>query len=131
MGVSKKNRRKIIVEQREFYWYVCEDVDDFPEAATGDLRVVNILSEDKTFIVRYHIGQSVPELRHVTIIGHEFGGGMEPGSWRRFLCPDWCPGLIVNPAVVRRIIEWCLDPVSRIAVDYAGRPVESQGGDPG
>ena len=131
MGVSKKNRRKTIVGQREFYWYVCEDIDDFHEAAASDLRAVNILSEDKTFIARYHIGQSIPELRHVTIIGREFGGSMEPGSWRRFLCPDWCPESIVTPAVVRQIIEWCLDPVPRLAVDYAGLPVQSQENKPG
>lgn len=131
MGVSKKNRRKIVVNQREFYWSVCEDVADFPETAASDLRAVNILSDDKRFIARYHIGQSIPELRHITIIGPEFGGSIEPGSWRRFHCPDWCPKSIVTPTLVREIIEWCLDASPRPEVDHAGRRVESMGDDPG
>ena len=122
MGVASKNRRKITVGGRTYLWYVSEDIDDFPPMVSRDLRALNILSKDKRFIVRYHLGQTVSERRHITVIGGEFGGAQDPGCWRRFLCPDWCPDTVVTPGVVRSIIEWCLDPAIRTAVDYTGTP---------
>ncbi len=125
MGVATKNRRRIVVQGRNYLWYIAKDIEDFPNSVSGDLHALNILSEDKRFIARYHLGQTDEQRRHITIIGREFGGIDEPGCWKRFLCPDWCPNSAVTPSVVREIIEWCSDPNSKISVDYAGKPIET------
>ena len=124
MGVATKNRRRIVVRGLDYLWYVAEDIEDFPHSITGDLNALNILSEDKRFIARYHLGQADDQRRHITIIGREFRGIDEPGCWRRFLCPDWYKNSAVTPSVVRAIIEWCSDPSSKTAVDYSGKPIE-------
>lgn len=115
-----------MVSDREFLWYVAEDIDNFPLTVDGDLHALNILSEDKQFIVRYHLNQMDSERRHITVIGAEFGKSRKAGRWRRFLCPDWCLEGAITPSIVREVIEWCLDSNSRIAVDYTGAQIESQ-----
>ena len=124
MGVATKNRRKIKVGDRGFLWYVAEDVDDFPPTVDGSLHALNILSEDKSFIVRYHLNQVDSERRHITVIGSEFGGSHEAGCWRRFLSPGWCQESAVTPGIVREIIEWCLASSPRTAVDYTGSQID-------
>lgn len=125
MGVARKNRRSIQVGDREFLWYIAEDIDSFPPTVDGSLHALNILSEDKQFMVRYHLNQVDSERRHITVIGAEFGGSREAGCWRRFRCPDWCPSGAITPGIVREVIEWCFDSSSRIAVDHAGSRVDS------
>jgi len=51
MGIAKKGRRKLTVAGRLFIWYVAEDDD------SADL-VLTVASEDKSFIVKYHLGQA-------------------------------------------------------------------------
>ena len=125
MGVATKNRRKLTVGDREFLWYVAEDIDDFPPTVEGSLHALNILSEDKQFIVRYHLNQVDSERRHITVIGAEFGGSREGGCWRRFVTPRWCQEGPVTPGIVREVIELCLDSSPRIAVDYTGSQVDN------
>lgn len=127
MATAEKKRRKIIVGERRFLWYVAEDVDGFPPTVDGNLYALNIVSEDKRFIVRYHLGQSDSERRHITVIGPEFGNRTNPGCWRRYLCPHWSSDRGVAPAMVREIIEWCLGTRLRTAVDHAGLPLERTG----
>ena len=125
MGVAKKGKRTITVHDRVFLWYVGEDLDDFPPTiGQNDLWALNILSEDKKFIVRYHIGQVDESTRHITVLGTEFSGAKHNGKWRRFKCPAWCQEGSAQPRDVRKIIEWCLSPdKSLIEVDYKGRPL--------
>jgi hypothetical protein len=65
MTISRKGRRRIVVNGREFLWYVAEDVDD---ACVPTLTVV---SSDRRFLVRYALLQP-DELLHVVVIGPEF-----------------------------------------------------------
>lgn len=44
MGVNKKGKRKICVENKEYVWYVNEDYD-------SPYYILNIFSEDKSLIV--------------------------------------------------------------------------------
>ncbi|SHK27704.1 hypothetical protein SAMN02745181_3551 [Rubritalea squalenifaciens DSM 18772] len=113
MGVAKKYRRKITVGGRKFLWHVTEDLDDFPTTVDGNLHALNIISQDKKFIVRFHLHQGISEQRHLTVIGAEFGDSLETGCWRRFLCPDWCPDGVITPSIVRSVIEWSLDTAPR------------------
>src|SRR5947209_3185842 len=102
MAVRKKGRRRIEVCGRHFVWYVCED----PDSAD---TVLHVASEDKRFIVTYHLNQ--PDPPFLIVLGKEFpsvpGTG---GVWRRFLCPAWEHESVMTPGGVRRLIEWCLAP---------------------
>ena len=127
MGIAKKKRRKIVVNGRDFFWYIAEDDDSFPPTVlnnlheVNDLHALNVISEDKKFIVRYHLGQENPDTRHLTVIGEEFAGQNYHGSWRRFKCPRWGSRDTVTPKDVRGLIEWCLEENKEIIeVDYRG-----------
>jgi len=122
MAVSHKTRRTIDVNGRRFLWYVADDIDDFPRTVSANnLHALNIVSEDKAFLVRFHLGQQHAAQRHITVLGREFTGASTGECWRRFRCPDWCPDGKVTPKTVRAIIEWCHDPsILRVEVDYRG-----------
>jgi hypothetical protein len=68
MSVAKKNRRKITIGDRCFFWNVKNNLDWI---AQGCPLVLSIISENKHFNVQYGINQD--ELhRHLTSLGQEF-----------------------------------------------------------
>ncbi len=128
MAVARKGKRRISVNRTTYFWYVAGDWDSFPYWVTGNPHAVNIVSEDKRLIVRYHLGQQDSEGRHITVIGQLLEGARHSGQWRRFRCPAWCDGDIVRPGDVRAIIEWCLDKTRPlIEVDWNGEPISHDG----
>jgi hypothetical protein len=129
MGVAKKNRRTIVVNERNYFWYIAEDVENFPVEVMPNLYALNVISEDKKFVVRYHLGQKDPSTRHLIVIGEEFVGQDCRGPCRRFRCPRWGSENRVTPKHVRAAIEWCLAENKEIVeVDYRGRPIDNSGG---
>jgi len=122
MGVSPKNKRKIIVNNRTYYWYVKEDPDDFPyDLVNHNLNALNIVSEDKRFIVRYYLGFKSKDKRYLVVIGKDFAGKDHPGTWQRVKCPEWCKGGIVTPKDAESIIKWCMQKKNDIVlVDFGG-----------
>jgi hypothetical protein len=83
MGVRKSGRRRIEVAGRSFVWYVCGDPDSLD-------MVLHVVSEDKRFLVNYHIAQPGEPL--LIVIGRDFPGVHDVGGvWRRFRCPRWVP----------------------------------------
>jgi hypothetical protein len=115
MGVRKKGRRRIDVEGRPFLWYVCDD----PDSAD---TVLPVISEDKGFIVQYHLGQTGEPF--LIVLGHDFPEVPEAGGcWLRFRCPRWETDSGVTPGGVRRLIEGCLSaPKELVEVDWRGVP---------
>jgi hypothetical protein len=103
MGVRKSGRRRIEVAGRTFVWYVCDDTD------SAD-RVLHVVSEDKRFLVKYHLAQ--PGEPFLIVIGRDFPGVAGAGGvWRRFRCPGWeAADGVVTPIRVRRLIDWCFSP---------------------
>jgi hypothetical protein len=72
MAITTKNRRKLVTNNRKFIWYVKDDPD------SGDF-VLHVVSEDKNFIVNYHLHQ--PEsTRYLIILGKEFPGLPDAGG---------------------------------------------------
>ncbi len=117
MGVSTKKRRKLTVNNRLYVWYVKEDYD-FPN------YVLHVFSDDKQFIVHYHLRQS-SDIRHIIVHGPDFprvaGTG---GVWRRFRCPEWgIENGAVTPRTVRNLIDWCQSSGNTTEVDYVGKAV--------
>ncbi|KQO14718.1 hypothetical protein [Paenibacillus sp. Leaf72] len=117
MGINKKGRRKIVCNARLFYWYVQPDYDD-----CGQIKL-NIVSDDKKWIVSYEVGQSKnPKTPHIVIKGREFEGLDRSGwqGWMRVQTPIW-EDTIITPELVKTIIEWCFHKKERlIVVDWKG-----------
>lgn len=117
MAVTTKNRRKLLINNRRFIWYIRDDPD------SADF-VLHVISEDKNFIVVYHLHQ--PEsTRYLIIIGKEFPGlANAGGNWIRVRCPQWETNHSITPASVHRLIEWCfLDEKELIRVNWLGQPL--------
>lgn len=117
MGVNKKGRRKMVCNDRIFYWYVKSDDEDF-----GRIKL-NIVSDDKKCIVGYEVGQSKnPKMPYIVIQGREFEGLDRSGwqGWARVQTPIW-EDTIITPGLVKTIIEWCFHKKERlIVVDWNG-----------
>ena len=126
MGVSKKRRRQIVRNDRLFYWCVKPD-DDY-----CDLLYLSIVSDDKKFMVSYHLNQkNLPhpiahENPFIVVLGKEFKGLDNLGHfWERFLVPEW-KDEIATPSLVAQIIDWCLTVEIVTPVDYKGNILESR-----
>lgn len=119
MSIATKNRRKLKVAEREFVWYIRDDPD------SADM-VLHVASQDKRFIVTYHLAQPSSTC-HLTVIGREFPGLADAGGvWIRVLCPEWEKDSVVTPAGVRRLIEWCLSEKRELVrVNWRGEPLTS------
>ncbi|SCW80389.1 hypothetical protein SAMN04487970_105141 [Paenibacillus tianmuensis] len=117
MGISKKNRRKIIRQGKVFYWYVNPDYDD-----AGKIKV-HILSEDKKFIVAYEIGQvsRMGKSPYLVVIGQEFNGySLQRTGYIRAWTPAW-DDFPATPLLVGKIIDWCYSEKQEIVlVDWKG-----------
>lgn len=122
MGVAKKGKRKLTVDGRRYLWYIAQDLD-----AAG-MVALNVLSNDKRFIVRYYLAEPVAT-RHVVVIGAEFAGHTRTGpGWKRYRCPQFGTSSAVIPADVRSLIMWCHAETSdRHEVDWRGQVVGPAG----
>jgi hypothetical protein len=117
MTISRKNRRRIVVAEREFIWYVAEGVDN------ASIPTLTVTSVDRRFLVKYALLQP-DELLHVVVIGPEFRNPGCGGSWRRFRSPRFGTLETIAPADVRALIEWALDPEPlSVEVDWRGEPI--------
>ena len=93
MGIAKKYRRKLVIGERLFLWWVREIQ---PEDWLGP--VLTVASDDKRFLVRYYLGQK-EEQRFLVVLGPEFPGLPDAGGcWIRVLCPQWESGSSVQPS---------------------------------
>jgi hypothetical protein len=117
MAIATKRRRKLDVDGRLFVWFFASDDDSLD-------KVLHVASDDKAFIVIYHLRQR-DEGRTLIVLGREFGGLPDAGGpWIRVACPKWEDGDVIGPGSVRRLIEWGLDPgkpIVRLQAD--GRPI--------
>ncbi|MDC0764286.1 hypothetical protein POF51_26555 [Brevibacillus sp. AG] len=117
MGVNSKGKRKLEHSGRTYYWIVQQDIEDY-----GRINL-SIVSEDKKFIVSYHVGQSTnSETPYIVVKGIEFGGleNYSRQGWVRIQTPSWEDSFI-TPGLVKTIIDWCLLRKDRLTfVDWEG-----------
>ncbi len=118
MTVSRKGKRRIVVEEREYLWWIALNDEFFAPPGPGDaLRVV---LPEGGFHVELHRGQINPERSHVTIQAKP--GGRIPSG--RFRCPVF-DTTAVTPSTVRTLIEWVFDPATVwLPVDFRGHPAK-------
>ena len=126
MAIAKKRKRKITINDRDFYWSVKPDDDDF-----GLLHLF-IASDDKKFIVSYPLANKNPESGvscmqsnpYIIVMGKEFKGLDNLGhGWERFAVPKW-DDEAVTPSLVADIINWCLTIEKVTPVDWSGNKLE-------
>jgi hypothetical protein len=117
MAVRTKGRRKIMVNQRQFVWYIADDYD-------SNDNVLHVVSEDKKFIVNYHLGQP-EQKRFIATFGSEFPGLPDAGGcWIRVLCPEWEQNSVITPGSIHRLVDWCLNQERElIRVDDGGKAI--------
>lgn len=118
MGISKKGKRKIIVNDAEYYWYVTFDYDILE---LGTDKLLTIISEDKKFLIKYPINQSCSGQNLIVVLGKIFGGkGKWGSSWQRLICQKWEIEGKISPFSVEQIIKWSLKDKKIQLVDYKG-----------
>ena len=104
MSISKKNKRKVSIDDRLFYWWVRQDRD-------GPYTLLSILSEDRCFYIVYALGQA--SSYHTPVLevrGKEFPGLPNAGRGvKRVQTPQWDDDIAITPAFVRQLIHWSLD----------------------
>lgn len=100
MGVSRKGRRTLRYKDTEFIWWVSPDEDDC------DKIYLNIVSEDKSIILSYRVGDG----SFVVISkGRIFQGHKTSGNWESYGIPFKEPLMTVTPRDVERLVEWAVD----------------------
>jgi hypothetical protein len=117
MTISAKHRRRIIVNDLPYLWWVTDALeDDFLGTNT-----LSVCSPDKRLLVRYGLAQP-DESRYLVVLGPRFKGLPDsPGPWRRYRCPQFGDHDGVAPKDVAAFIRWCTDPTGdAVAVDYRG-----------
>ncbi|MBD5470448.1 MAG: hypothetical protein HDR19_04885 [Lachnospiraceae bacterium] len=95
MGVSTKRRRKIIVNEKSYVWYIKPD-DDNP------YNILNIISEDKKFIILCPLKTNTS---YIISKGLVFQNKQTRGCWERYLLPFCIPEMI-TPQFITKVILW-------------------------
>lgn len=112
MGVSKKGRRKISVNNVDYIWYVDLDND-------SPYYVLNIVSEDKTLILSCPLETETP---YLISKGTVFQNKKSSGHWNRYLLPFDVPK-IVTPSVVSEIIAWATQNADAEIIEWNGKNI--------
>ncbi len=107
MGLNKKGKRKITFQDQIYYWHILSEFGDY-----SSMLSLNIVSEDKKFIIKYYIIQyDTEESYTMKIIGDKFPKLSEQIKKRPVRIN--CPKLIddgkknIEPKDVRLVLEWC------------------------
>ncbi len=95
MSMRTKGRRKIIVGNQTYIWYVALD-DDTP------YNVLNIASDDKYLILSCPLQTKIA---YVISKGRIFQTKETNGTWNRYLLPFNIPEMI-TPKFVKKLIVW-------------------------
>ena len=95
MGVRKKGRRKITVDNKEYIWYVSLDDE-------SDYYLLNISSDDKSYVLTCPLKMEIP---YLISKGKLFKNEETDGIWHRYELPFDIPE-IVTPAFVTKVIAW-------------------------
>lgn len=112
MSISTKRRRRIIVRDKAYFWYVALD-DESP------YNILNIVSEDKYLILSCPLRTGK---EYVISKGRVFQTKETDGCWNRYLLPFSIPD-IITPRFVKELIVWSTGDTEAIPIDGIGNPV--------
>ncbi len=115
MTVSRKGKRRIIIKEREFLWWIGEKDELFlPEGLAESVQVV---LPEGGFYLELQRGLNNPA-RSCVLINAKPGGPIPSGC---FHCPVF-DTTAVTPRTVRTLIEWVFDPATvLLPMDWYGR----------
>lgn len=99
MGVSKKGRRTITYKDQKYIWWVEPYEDDC------DKIYLRILSEDKSLILRYRVGDGS---FIVVSEGRMFQGKKQQGTAKLYRLPMEEPIDVATPKIVVELVEWAV-----------------------
>ncbi|MBQ4522470.1 MAG: hypothetical protein IJA10_05885 [Lachnospiraceae bacterium] len=112
MGVRKKSRRKISVDDKEYIWYVEVDYD-------SPYHILNIVSNDKQLVLSCPIDTETP---YLISKGKLFQNKDTNGNWNRYLLPFNIPE-IVTPSFVAKIITWAMQDINTQIIAWNGKNI--------
>ncbi len=120
MSIAKKGRRKLVRNDKVYYWSVKDSKED-------DRFYLTIVSNDKKFIVKYMLNQRdksslfSPKNPLIVVMGKEFKGRNDVGKCcKMFFVPDWEDEIITH-RIVGEIIDWCYMVEDVTELDYKGQ----------
>lgn len=97
MGISKKGKRKIVIDRRAYLWWVFNEVDQ----TSFDGDQIKLVAEDQSHAILYGL-QQWGESRRIVISLRNDGGIISLD------CPVFeDPNGIITPSGIRKLIEWC------------------------
>lgn len=112
MGVRKKGRRKISVEDMEYIWYVEVDYD-------SPYHILHIVSDDKKLILACPIDA---ETSYLISKGKIFQNHGTSGAWNRYLLLFGVPQSI-TPLFVSKVIVWAIQDGDAEIVKWNGKDI--------
>ena len=95
MSIKAKGRRKIIVREQTYIWYVALDDD-------SAYYLLNIASDDKQMILSCPLGT---KNAYVISKGRIFQNKGTNGKWNRYLLPFDVPD-VITPKFVEKMVVW-------------------------
>ncbi len=112
MGISKKGKRTIIYQEKEYVWWVRQEVE------YQDAPWLTVASSDKSLVLSYRV-----EGGDCFVIskGRVFQGRETSGKWEYYWYPfgKRTPPLVITPGFVRELIAWAVS--GRGAVLISGK----------
>lgn len=112
MAVKAKGRRRIVVEDKNYVWYVKIDYD-------SPYYILNIISENKSLIVSCPIGTGT---NYIISKGNIFQNRETNGQWNRYLLPFHVPDPII-PKFVADVIYWSMQGGNAEKIEWNGKDV--------
>lgn len=112
MSVKAKGRRRIVVENKNYVWYVKTDCD-------SPYYVLDIISDDKFLIVSCPIGAGT---NYIISKGKRFQNRDTNGLWNRYLLP-FCVPDIITPKFVADVIVWSMQGNNAKKIEWNGKDV--------
>lgn len=97
MAISKKNKRKVIVDGKEYFWWVFDEYDQ----TTFDGIQVKIVSADQTHFFKYGL-QQAEKKRRVVLALKNYTKSVH------LSCPKFeNEERIITNSGINRLIQWC------------------------
>ena len=112
MSIRTKGRRKIIVRDQNYIWYVALD-DDSP------YNILHIVSDDKCLILSCPLQTKIA---YVISKGRIFQAKGTNGVWNRYLLPFDIPDSI-TPGFIEKVIVWSTQNADATSINRNEVPV--------
>lgn len=112
MGIRTKGKRRIIVRDQVYFWYIALDDD-------SSYSILNIVSDDKHLILSCPLRTKIA---YVISKGIIFQTKATNGIWNRYILPFEIPDMI-TPKFVENLITWSTQNSEAMSISWNGDDV--------